>query len=41
VNLAVQARDWSSQRIVRELKPVLLDTCAHISAMLTHGGIGA
>ena len=28
VNLAVQARDWSTQRIVRELKPVVLATCA-------------
>jgi IclR family pca regulon transcriptional regulator len=33
VNLAVQARDWSTQRIVRELKPVLLATCAEISQL--------
>ena len=35
VNLAVQARDWSSQRIVRELRPAVLATCAEISALLT------
>ena len=34
VNLAVQARDWSSQRIVRELRPAVLATCAEISALL-------
>ena len=34
VNLAVQARDWSTQRIVRELRPVVLETCAEISALL-------
>jgi IclR family transcriptional regulator, pca regulon regulatory protein len=37
VNLAVQARDWSTQRIVRELKPVVLDTCAEISGLLAEG----
>ncbi|WP_426592403.1 IclR family transcriptional regulator [Cellulomonas sp. McL0617] len=37
VNLAVQARDWSTQRIVRELRPTLLDTCAEISALLSGG----
>lgn len=35
VNLAVQARDWSSQRIVRELKPVVLATCDEISKLIT------
>jgi IclR family transcriptional regulator, pca regulon regulatory protein len=35
VNLAVQSRDWSTQRIIRELKPVVLATCAEISAMLS------
>jgi IclR family transcriptional regulator, pca regulon regulatory protein len=35
VNLAVQARDWSTQRIVRELRPAVLATCAEISALLT------
>jgi IclR family transcriptional regulator, pca regulon regulatory protein len=35
VNLAVQARDWSTERIVEELKPVLLDTCAEISGLLS------
>ena len=34
VNLAVQARDWSTQRIVRELQPALLDTCAEISQLV-------
>src|ERR1700742_2594562 len=31
VNLAVQARDWSTQRIIRELRPAVLATCAEIS----------
>ena len=35
VNLAVQARDWSSQRIVRELRPAVLATSADISGLLT------
>jgi IclR family pca regulon transcriptional regulator len=39
VNLAVQARDWSTQRIVRELRPALLETCTEISA-LGAGGDG-
>jgi IclR family pca regulon transcriptional regulator len=34
VNLAVQARDWSSQRVVRELRPVVLATCAEISQLV-------
>lgn len=33
VNLAVQARDWSTQRIVREIRPVLLQTCTEISQL--------
>jgi len=37
VNLAVQARDWSTQRIVRELKPVVLETCSEISGLLSEG----
>jgi IclR family pca regulon transcriptional regulator len=41
VNLAVQARDWSTQRIVRELKPVLLTTCAEISQLASAGGAGS
>jgi IclR family pca regulon transcriptional regulator len=41
VNLAVQARDWSPQRIVRELKPVVLFTCTEISGLLSHGTFGA
>jgi IclR family pca regulon transcriptional regulator len=34
VNLAVQARDWSAQRIVRELKPMVLTTCDVISHLM-------
>jgi IclR family pca regulon transcriptional regulator len=41
VNLAVQARDWSTQRIVRELRPVVLETCEEISSLLTVGSVGA
>src|SRR3954471_4408489 len=37
VNLAVQARDWAAQRIVRELKPVVLATCAEISQLVSGG----
>ena len=40
VNLAVQARDWSTQRIVRELKPVVLATCAEISQLTLAGSVG-
>jgi IclR family pca regulon transcriptional regulator len=39
VNLALQARDWSTQRIVRELKPVVLATCAEISQLLSAGSV--
>jgi IclR family transcriptional regulator, pca regulon regulatory protein len=35
VNLAVQAQDWSTQRIIRELRPAVLKTCAEISALLS------
>jgi len=35
VNVAVQARDWSSQRIVRELRPAVLAACAEISGLLS------
>ena len=37
-NVAVQSRDWSSQRIVRELKPKIVETCQEISALLGHRG---
>src|SRR3954468_2291835 len=37
VNLAGEAGDWSTQRIVRELKPVLLATCAEISQLAAAG----
>jgi IclR family transcriptional regulator, pca regulon regulatory protein len=40
VNLAVQARDWSTQRIIRELKPAVLATCAEISALLAGSNPG-
>jgi IclR family transcriptional regulator, pca regulon regulatory protein len=40
VNLAVQARDWSTQRIIRELKPAVLGTCAEISALLAGSNPG-
>jgi IclR family transcriptional regulator, pca regulon regulatory protein len=39
VNLAVQARDWSNQRIVRELRPAVLATCEEISALLSEGSV--
>jgi IclR family pca regulon transcriptional regulator len=41
VNVAVQARDWSTQRIIRELKPAVLATCAEISALLSDTNTGA
>ncbi|HEV7146488.1 MAG TPA: IclR family transcriptional regulator [Pedococcus sp.] len=37
VNLAVQARDWSTERIVDELKPALLSACAEISTLVSAG----
>jgi IclR family pca regulon transcriptional regulator len=37
VNLAVQARDWSTQRIVRELRPLVIETCAEISQLHAAG----
>ena len=40
VNLAVQARDWSTQRMIRELKPAVLATCAEISALLSDTNVG-
>jgi IclR family pca regulon transcriptional regulator len=33
-NIAVQSRDWSTQRIVRELRPLIVDVCAEISTLL-------
>ena len=41
INLAVQAQDWSSQRIVRELKPAVLTACADISALLSDANTGS
>ncbi len=40
VNLAVQARDWSTQRIIRELRPAVLATTAEISALLSDTNSG-
>lgn len=34
INIAVSARDWSPQRIVRELRPQVQETAAEISALL-------
>ena len=33
-NLAVQSRDWPAARITRELRPMVLETCADISRLL-------
>jgi len=41
VNVAVQARDWSTQRIIRELRPAVLATCAEISGLLSDTTAGA
>lgn len=38
INLAAQARDFSTQRLVRELRPAVLATCAAISELLSDGG---
>jgi IclR family pca regulon transcriptional regulator len=35
VNVAVQARDWSTQRIIRELRPAVLATCTEITGLLS------
>ena len=40
VNVAVQARDWSTQRIIRELRPDVLATCAEISGLLSDTSAG-
>jgi IclR family transcriptional regulator, pca regulon regulatory protein len=37
-NLAVQARDWPAARITRELRPMVLQTCAEISQLLGYPG---
>jgi IclR family transcriptional regulator, pca regulon regulatory protein len=41
VNLAVQAQDWSTQRIIRELRPAVLATCAEISALISDTSAGS
>jgi IclR family pca regulon transcriptional regulator len=40
VNVAVPARDWSTQRIIRELRPDVLATCAEISGLLSDTNLG-
>jgi IclR family pca regulon transcriptional regulator len=37
-NIAVGARDWSNQRLVRELRPPIVQTCADISRLLGYAG---
>ncbi len=37
-NLAVQSRDWPAARITRELRPMVLGTCAEISRLLGYPG---
>jgi IclR family pca regulon transcriptional regulator len=37
-NIAVQARDWSAQRIVRELRPQIAQACHSISGLLGYSG---
>jgi IclR family pca regulon transcriptional regulator len=37
-NMAVQARDWSAQRIARELRPLITQTCRGISGLLGYSG---
>lgn len=39
-NIAVPARDWSSQRIMRELKPKVVQACEEISGLLGYRGTG-
>ena len=39
-NMAVQARDWSAQRIARELRPRITQTCRVISGLLGYSGGG-
>jgi IclR family pca regulon transcriptional regulator len=37
-NIAVQARDWSAQRIARELRPRIAQACRDISGLLGYSG---
>jgi IclR family pca regulon transcriptional regulator len=37
-NLAMQSRDWPAARITRELRPMVLATCAEISRLLGYAG---
>ena len=38
VNVAVGSRDWSSQRLIREIKPRVVRACEEISQLLGHRG---
>ena len=37
-NVAVASREWSTQRIVRELRPRIVETCLQISSLLGYRG---
>lgn len=37
-NIAVSSRDWPSQRLVRELSPLVVKACGEISRLLGHSG---
>jgi IclR family transcriptional regulator, pca regulon regulatory protein len=37
-NLALPSRDWPVQRVARELRPMVLETCSEISRLLGHHG---
>jgi len=37
-NLALPSRDWPVQRVARELRPLVLETCREISRLLGHRG---
>jgi IclR family transcriptional regulator, pca regulon regulatory protein len=37
-NLALPSRDWPVQRVARELRPMVLETCGEISRLLGHRG---
>jgi len=39
-NLAVQAHDWSTQRIILELRPAVQASCTQISALLSDTNVG-
>jgi IclR family pca regulon transcriptional regulator len=41
MNIAVQSRDWSTQRIIRELRPQAVRSAQDISALLGYSGASA